>query len=125
MIFKAKSISNRSYTMLLAVSMASLVAMCTLSLPAYVNRAHAQTSSADKSGTIASTQNDLAGTWKLSGTWNFNNLNSNSPTFTSTFSMAKEDGSAMHKHTINDFKIMEIQRRSVLELPMMVPLPYL
>ena len=42
---------------------------------------------------------------KLSGTWNFNNLNSNSPTFTSTFSMAKMDGSAVHKHTINDFKL--------------------
>jgi hypothetical protein len=112
MIFKAKSISNRSYTMLLAVSMASLVAMCMLSLPAYVNIAHAQTSAVDKSGTIASTQNDQAGTWKLSGTWNFNNLNSNSPTFTSTFSMAKEDGSAMHKHTINDFKITGNQTKT-------------
>ena len=105
MVFKTKSISSRSYTMLLAVSIASLVALCMLSLPAYVNMAHAQSSVADKSGTIASTQKDQAGTWKLSGTWNFNNLNSNSPSFTSTFSMAKEDGSAMHKHTINDFKL--------------------
>ena len=104
-VFKPKPISNPMYTLLLAVSMASLVAMCMLSLPAYVNIAHAQTSAADKSGTIASTQKDQAGTWKLSGTWNFNNLNSNSPTFTSTFSMAKEDGSAMHRHTINDFKL--------------------
>ena len=105
MVFKTKSISSHSYTMLLAVSIASLVAMCMLALPAYVNIAHAQTSATDKSGTIASTQKDQAGTWKLSGTWNFNNLNSNSPTFTSTFSMAKQDGSAMHKHTINDFKL--------------------
>ena len=114
--FRTKPISNRSYTLLLAVSMASLIAMCMLSLPASVNIALAQTtanntsattgtSSADKTGTITSVQNDPAGTWKLSGTWNFNNLNSNSPTFTSTFSMAKMDGSAMHKHTINDFKL--------------------
>ena len=85
--------------------MASLVAMCMLSLPAYVNIAQAQTSAADKSGTIASTQNDQAGTWKLSGTWNLKNLNSNSPAFTSSFSMMKLDGSAMHKHIINDFKL--------------------
>jgi hypothetical protein len=101
---KAKSISNGSYKLLLAVSMASLLAMCMSSLPASVNIAYAQTS-ADKSVTIASTQNDQAGTWKLSGTWNFNNLNSNSPTFTSMFSMVKLDGSGMHKHTINAFKL--------------------
>lgn len=111
--FRTKPISNRIYTLLLAVSMASLISM---SLPASFNIALAQTtanntsattgtSSADKTGTIRSVQNDPAGTWKLSGTWNFNNLNSNSPTFTSTFSMAKMDGSAMHKHTINDFKL--------------------
>jgi hypothetical protein len=105
MVFKTKSISNSSYTTLLAVTIASLVATYMLSLLAYVSIAHAQTSAADKSGTIASTQNDQAGTWKLSGTWKLNNLNSNSPSFTSTFSMAKEDGSAMHKHTINDFKL--------------------
>ena len=101
---KAKSICNGSYKLLLAISMASLLAMCMLSLPAYVNIAHAQ-NSVDKSGTIASTQNDQAGIWKLSGTWNSNNLNSNSPTFTSTFNMVKLDGSGMHKHTINDFKL--------------------
>jgi hypothetical protein len=79
--FKTKPISNRSYTLLLAISITSLLAMCMLSLPASVNIAHAQTSAAaDKSGNIASTQIDKAGTWKLSGTWNFNNLNSNSPT---------------------------------------------
>jgi hypothetical protein len=110
--FRTKPISNRSYTLLLA----SLISMCMLSLPASFNIALAQTtanntsattgtSSADKTGTITSVQNDPAGTWKLSGTWNFNNLNSNSPTFTSTFSMAKMDGSAVHKHTINDFKL--------------------
>ena len=114
--FKTKPISNRSYTLLLAVSMASLISMCMLSLPASFNIALAQTtanntsattatSSSDKTGTITSVQNDQAGTWKLSGTWNSNNLNSNSPTFTSTFSMMKMDGSAMHKHTINDFKL--------------------
>jgi hypothetical protein len=115
--FKRKSIIDRRYTLLLSFSMTSLVAMCMLSLTPSVNISHAQTtanntsataagtSSADKTGTITSVQNDQAGTWKLSGTWNFNNLNSNSPTFTSTFSMVKLDGSAMHKHTINDFKL--------------------
>jgi hypothetical protein len=115
--FKTKFISNGSYKLPLAVSIASLVAMCMLSLTPSVNISHAQTtanntsataagtSSADKTGTITSVQNDEAGTWKLSGTWNFNNLNSNSPIFTSTFSMMKLDGSAMHKHTINDFKL--------------------
>jgi hypothetical protein len=129
--FKTKSISNGSYKLPLVVSIASLLAMCILSLTSSVNIAHAQTTnqsstsnnasssttttnntatttstpSGDKTGTITSVQNDPAGTWKLSGTWNFNNLNSNSPTFTSTFSMMKLDGSAMHKHTINDFKL--------------------
>jgi hypothetical protein len=114
--FRTKPISNRSYTLLLAVSMASLISMCMLSLPASFNIALAQTtanntsatagtSSADKIGSITSVQNDQAGTWKLSGTWNFKSLNSNSPTFTSTFSMMKLDGSAMHKHIINDFKL--------------------
>ena len=77
-VLKAKSTSNGSYKLLLAVLMASLLVMCISSLPASVNIAHAQTTAADKSGTIVSTQNDQAGTWKLSGTWNFNNLNSNS-----------------------------------------------
>jgi hypothetical protein len=46
------------------------------------------------------------GIWiSLPSTWNFNNLNSNSPTFTAIFSMVKFDGSDMHKHTINDFKV--------------------
>ena len=102
--FKSKSDYNTSCLSLLAVSTISLLALYMVSLPIYVSIAHAQTS-ADKSGTIASTQNDQAGTWKLSGTWKFNNLNSNSPTFTSTFSMVKLDGSSMHKHTINNFKI--------------------
>jgi hypothetical protein len=129
--FKRKSISNASYTLLLDVSMASLLAMCMISLTPSVNVAHAQntnqsstsnnasssstnntsatagTSSAHKTGTITSIQNDPAGkpAWKLSGTWDFNNLNSNSPGFSSTFSMMKLDGSATHKHTINAFKL--------------------
>ena len=90
--------------------------MCMLSLTLSVNVSHAQTtanntsatagtSSADKIGTITSVQSDQAGTWKLSGTWDFKSPNSNSPTFTSTFSMMKLDGSAMHKHIITDFKL--------------------
>jgi hypothetical protein len=114
--FKTKSISNGSYKLPLSVSIASLLAMCMLSLTPSVNTSHAQTtanntsatagtSSADKIGTITSVQSDQAGTWKLSGTWDFKSLNSNSPTFTSTFSMMKLDGSAMHKHIITDFKL--------------------
>jgi hypothetical protein len=116
--FKTKSISNGSYKLPLAFSIASLLALCMLSLTPSVNISHAQTtannasatagtssSSSDKTGTLTSVQNDQAGTWKLSGIWNFNNLNSNSPTFTSTFSMMKMDGSAIHKHTINEFKL--------------------
>src|ERR1051326_2077179 len=108
--FKTKSISNGSYKLPLSVSIASLLAMCMLSLTPSVNISHAQitpnntsatggTSSADKTGTITSVQNDQA------GTWNLKNLNSNSPAFTSTFSMMKLDGSAMHKHIINNFKL--------------------
>ena len=126
--FKKESNNNSSYSLLLAVSMATLLDICMLSLTPSVNIAHAQTtnqsstsnnassstnntsatagtSSADKTGTITSVQNDPAGTWKLSGTWNLKNLNSNSPAFTSSFSMMKLDGSAMHKHIINDFKL--------------------
>jgi hypothetical protein len=131
--FKTKSISHNACSLLLAISMTSLVAIYMLSLTPSVNIAHAQTrnqssisnnasssttsstnnttaattSSADKTGTITSIQNDPAGkpAWKLSGTWDFKSLNFNSPTFTSTFSMVKLDDSAMHKHTINDFKL--------------------
>ena len=63
------------------------------------------TTTPDKIGNITSVQSDQAGTWKLSGTWDFKSLNSNSRTFTSTFSMVKLDGSAMHKHIMNDFKL--------------------
>jgi hypothetical protein len=97
-------IGNGGFKLLLTVSMASLLAVWMLSVPTSISIAHAQTT-ASKSGTITSTQKDQAGTWKLSGTWNFNNINSNTPTFTSAFSMAKLDGSAMHKHTITDFKL--------------------
>jgi hypothetical protein len=54
-------------------------------------------------GTISSTQNGPDGkpAWKVSGAWNFTNLNSKSPTFYATFDMMKLDGSSKHKHTIN------------------------
>jgi hypothetical protein len=59
--------------------------------------------SSSQSGTISSTQNDPDGkpAWKVSGTWNFINLKSNSPTFNASFDMMKLDGSSKHKHTIN------------------------
>jgi hypothetical protein len=39
--------------------------------------------------------------WKVSGTWKFTNLSSNSPTFNASFDMMKLDGSSKHKHTID------------------------
>lgn len=58
-------------------------------------------------GTIASIQNDKNGkpTWILSGAWDFKNMNTNSPTFNSTFNMAMLNGSEPHMHTIKDFKM--------------------
>jgi hypothetical protein len=55
-----------------------------------------------QSGTISSTQNSPDGkpAWKVSGTWNFTNLKSNTPTFNASFDMMKLDGSSKHKHTI-------------------------
>jgi hypothetical protein len=53
-------------------------------------------------GTIASIQNDKNGkpTWILSGAWDLKNMNTNSPTFNSTFNMAMLNGSEPHIHTI-------------------------
>lgn len=91
----AKSISNHRNLLALSISMVPAVTICMLPITSSVNITYAQTitnntsattgstPSADKSETIASQQNDQAGTWKLSGTWNFNNLNSHSPTFIS------------------------------------------
>jgi len=59
----------------------------------------------DKSGTIKSVQTDAAGKWNLDGTWSLKGTNSDSPTFTAEFSMAKLDGTAKHTHNISDFKI--------------------
>ena len=58
-------------------------------------------------GTIASIQNDKNGkpTWILSGAWDFKSMNTNSPTFNSTFNMAMLNGSEPHMHTIKDFKM--------------------
>ena len=59
-----------------------------------------------QSGIISSTQNGSDGKpeWKVSGTWKFTNLSSNSPTFNASFDMMKLDGSSKHQHTI-DVKI--------------------
>ncbi len=63
--------------------------------------------SAQPSGTIASIQNGGNGkpAWILSGGWNFNNINSSSPAFNSTFHMVMLNGTAPHKHSITDFKM--------------------
>jgi hypothetical protein len=58
-------------------------------------------------GTIASIQNGKDGkpAWVTSGVWDFKGLNSNSPMFNATFNMFMLNGSAVHKHTITDFKM--------------------
>jgi hypothetical protein len=63
----------------------------------------AATPLSSQSGTISSTQNGSDGKpeWKVSGTWKFTNLSSNSPTFNASFDMMKLDGSSKHKHTID------------------------
>ena len=63
----------------------------------------AATPSSSQSGTISSTQNGPDGkpAWKVSGTWNFINLKSNTPAFNASFDMTKLDGSSKHKHTVN------------------------
>lgn len=61
-----------------------------------------------KSGPLSSSQNGPNGKpeWKVSGTWTFTNLNSNTPKFDASFDMAMLNGTAKHKHTINDFKLI-------------------
>jgi hypothetical protein len=72
-----------------------------------VSSAFAQSAN-DKSGTISSTQNGANGKpeWKVSGTWTFTGLDSKSPKFDAAFGMEMLNGSAKHKHTINDFKLV-------------------
>jgi hypothetical protein len=69
--------------------------------------ANAQKAQHSEFGTIASIQNGKDGkpAWVTSGVWDFN-INSNSPMFNATFQMFMLNGSAAHKHTITDFKII-------------------
>ncbi len=61
----------------------------------------------DKKGTISSTQNGENGKpeWKVAGTWTFTALDTKTPKFDANFGMQMLNGSAKHKHTINDFKL--------------------
>lgn len=63
------------------------------------------TNSPNKSGTITNVQTDAQGKWNLNGKWSLNETNTETPTFSSEFAMAKSDGSAKHTHTISDFKM--------------------
>jgi hypothetical protein len=61
-------------------------------------------------GSITSTTNNGTSAdpaWILGGVFKFSNINSTtvSPTFNSTFYMAKVDGTANHTHSIYDFKL--------------------
>jgi hypothetical protein len=62
----------------------------------------------DKKGTISSTQNGESGKpeWKVAGTWTFTGLDGKTPKFDAAFGMQMLNGSAKHKHTINDFKLV-------------------
>lgn len=61
-----------------------------------------------KKGTIASTHNGANGVpeRKVAGTWTFTGLDTKSPKFDGSFGMEMLNGSAKHKHTINDFKLV-------------------
>jgi hypothetical protein len=78
-----------------------------------VSNAFAQSTN-DKSGTISSTQNGANGKpeWKVDGTWTFTGVASKSPKFDATFGMQMLNGSAKHKHTINDFKLIGTPSKS-------------
>ena len=78
-----------------------------------VSNAFAQSAN-DKSGTISSTQNGANGKpeWKASGTWTSTGLDSKSPKFDARFTMETLNGSAVHKHTINDFKLIGSPNKS-------------
>ena len=78
-----------------------------------VSNAFAQSAN-DKSGTISSTQNGANGKpeWKVDGTWTFTGLDSKSPKFDAAFGMQMLNGSAKHKHTINDFKLIGSPNKS-------------
>jgi hypothetical protein len=62
-------------------------------------------------GSITSTTNNGTSAdpaWILGGVFKMSNINSTtvSPTFNSTFYMAKVDGTANHTHSIYDFKLV-------------------
>src|SRR5215469_10423278 len=80
------------------IASASITSMASAKCPVSLNTA---------TGTIASIQNGKNGKpeWILSGAWDFKNMNTNSPTFNSTFNMAMLNGSEPHMHTIKDFKL--------------------
>src|SRR5215469_9829801 len=80
------------------ITSASIASMASAKCPVSLNTA---------TGTIASIQNGKNGKpeWILSGAWDFKNMNTNSPTFSSTFNMAMLNGSEPHMHTIKDFKL--------------------
>jgi hypothetical protein len=59
-------------------------------------------------GTTTSIQNGKDGkpAWVISGVYDLTNINSNSPMFNATFNMFMLNGSAAHRHTITDFKMI-------------------
>jgi hypothetical protein len=78
-----------------------------------VSNAFAQSTN-DKFGTISSTQNGANGKpeWKVDGTWTFTGVDSKSPEFVAVFGMQMLNGSAKHKHSINEFKLIGSPNKS-------------
>lgn len=92
---------------IIIIVVAATVAMIASASIASMASATCHVSLNTATGTIASIQNDKNGkpAWILSGAWDFKNMNTNSPTFNSTFNMAMLNGSEPHMHTIKDFKM--------------------
>lgn len=61
-----------------------------------------------KVGVFNHTQTDSSGntTWINSGNWSMSGINSSSPSLTAIIEMAKPNGSAVHEHEINNFKLI-------------------
>jgi hypothetical protein len=78
-----------------------------------ISNAFAQSAN-EKKGTISSIQNGENGKpeWKVTGTWTFTGLDTKTPKFDASGAMEMLNGTAKHKHTINDFKLVSSPQKS-------------
>jgi hypothetical protein len=105
LLFPLVAVTTAAIMLILATSLTSANTVFGQTNSTAQQQQSTSSNTSDKSGTIKSVQTDAQGKWNLDGTWSLKGANSNSPTFTSEFSMAKLDGSAKHTHNISDFKI--------------------